>query len=186
MSRQQVSIQSDTLFRVIDRVNYLLTNTVDVSVGPMSAMPSEPLEGSLHISTDDNLIYQFRVDDWVMVGGSETIDWSDVVNKIVASSLEDGLMSKEDFDKLQGISENAKNVTVDSIGWDAATRTLTLHTTVDGVEADVVVALTHSHPATEVVEDTTHRFVPMLKKPLGMLRRHPQVLRLKQMQFRTT
>jgi hypothetical protein len=99
-----------------------------------------------------------------MVGGSETIDWSDVVNKIVASSLEDGLMSKEDFDKLQGISENAKNVTVDSIGWDAATRTLTLHTTVDGVEADVVVALTHSHPATEVVEDTTHRFVTDAEK----------------------
>jgi len=164
MSRQPISVVNDTLYKVIDRVNYLLSSTVDVTVGPASTMPSSPLEESLHISTDDNLIYQYRAGEWVMVGGSETIEWSKVVNKVVATASEDGLLSKEDFAKLQLVAEGATNVTVDAMVWDAQTRTLTVQTTEDGVQADIVVSLTHTHPATEVVEDATHRFTTDAEK----------------------
>jgi len=95
----------------------------------------------------------------VLVGGAETVDWNDVVNKVKASATVDGLMSKENFSKLQNIANNANDFGVGQPTWDPDTKLLSLLFSRNGSFQYVDIDMAHSHPASEVVEDPTKRFV---------------------------
>jgi hypothetical protein len=97
---------TDTFYKVIDAVNYILENGVDgssgvpsVSSGTLATRPPASSEGALYVATDDNKIYQFRQSSWVTVGGSDTLDWSKITGVPTASSTQNGVLTKEDWSK---------------------------------------------------------------------------------------
>jgi hypothetical protein len=54
-----------------------------MSAGSIADRPSTSADGHVFINWDDNKIYRYSTatTSWIMVGGSETIDWSNITNK---------------------------------------------------------------------------------------------------------
>lgn len=115
---------TDTFYKVIDAVNYMLQNGVDgssgvpsVSSGTLATRPVSSSEGALYVATDDNKIYQFRQSSWVTVGGSDTLDWSKITGVPTASSTQNGILTKEDWSKLNTTASASQNGMLSKEDW---------------------------------------------------------------------
>ncbi|MMZ43495.1 hypothetical protein D1872_50460 [compost metagenome] len=100
---------SDTTYTLVDRINYLLTSFLEnaggvpsIKLDTFAKRPATAEEGAIFIASDNNLIYQYRGTSWNQIGGAETIDWSDITNKVMASSTQDGILSKTDYQEFKG------------------------------------------------------------------------------------
>lgn len=108
----------------------------------------------------------------VINNNMDTID-AEITKK--ASSTEDGRMSKEDKDKLDGIETNANNYqhpSTHSLDIITETSTKKVMTDVERVKLAAIEECANNyvhpttHPASIIIEDSTHRFVSDTEKDM--------------------